>query len=89
MKNIAITVIGRVQGVWFRKYTMDQANNLELKGFVKNKLDGSVYIEASGPEEKIDYLVTWCKTGSPLSNVEDLLLEEIEFEHKQAFTIKS
>ena len=45
-----ILVKGRVQGVWFRKYTKDKADSLNLSGFARNELDGSVYIEV-----EVDY----------------------------------
>lgn len=89
MKRISIQVIGRVQGVWFRKYTCDIAQALELNGIVKNQVDGSVYIEASGPDEKVDELVNWCWSGSPLSHVDQVLVHDIDNEHKNSFAIKS
>ena len=89
MKNISIRVTGRVQGVWFRKYTADKANELGLYGFVKNLPDGSVYIEVSGPSRVVDELETWCWTGSPLSSVQKVEVTECDFSHRSTFTIKS
>ena len=45
---LAITVKGRVQGVGFRFSTVREAEELGIKGFVENRMDGSVYIEAEG-----------------------------------------
>lgn len=45
-KAAFIHVFGRVQGVGFRYYTNMKALELHIKGFVENKPDGSVYIEA-------------------------------------------
>lgn len=64
-----IKVKGRVQGVWFRKYTFQKAQDIGLKGFVENDLDGSVYIEAEGDLEQLDQFVNWLYRGSPLSKV--------------------
>ena len=89
MRSVAIEVFGRVQGVWFRKYTSDKAIELDLKGFVKNQLDGSVYIEATGEYEMVEALINWCHDGSPLSNVDDVIVVDIDVEHKNPFTIKS
>jgi len=47
-KHVNITVKGRVQGVGFRYSAMEAAEELGIKGFVRNMPDGSVYIEAEG-----------------------------------------
>lgn len=65
-----ITVSGKVQGVWFRKYTQQKAKDLKLLGVVKNQSDGSVYIEAVGNKKTLYDFIDWLKTeGSPLSQV--------------------
>ena len=48
---------GRVQGVGFRYYAVQKANQLELTGWVKNLYDGSVEMEVEGQEELIDQLI--------------------------------
>lgn len=65
-----IKVIGRVQGVWFRKYTLEAAISFGIKGFVENASDGSVYVEAEGSSDDLDRLLIWLHKGSPMSNVE-------------------
>jgi len=67
-----IIVMGRVQGVWFRKYTQQAANSYNLRGFVQNKMDGTVYIEAEGEETNLKLLIKWLEKGSPLSEVKDV-----------------
>ena len=60
MKHFIITVYGKVQGVSFRAATKAIADQLSIKGFVRNQADGSVYIEAEGDQFSINYLVDWC-----------------------------
>ena len=48
---------GRVQGVGFRYYAVQKANQLGLSGWVKNLYDGSVEMEVEGQEELIDQLI--------------------------------
>lgn len=48
---------GRVQGVGFRYYAVQKANQLGLIGWVKNLYDGSVEMEVEGQEELIDQLI--------------------------------
>lgn len=52
-----IIFYGRVQGVGFRYYTVQKANQLGLTGWVKNLYDGSVEMEVEGQEELIDQLI--------------------------------
>jgi len=58
-----IRVYGKVQGVGFRYYTHKKAVEFNITGFVQNKSDGSVYIEAEGEEEKLDAFILWCNEG--------------------------
>lgn len=48
---------GRVQGVGFRYYAVQKANQLGLTGWVKNLYDGSVEMEVEGQEKLIDQLI--------------------------------
>lgn len=77
MMTFAITVSGRVQGVFFRASTRDKAKSLGLIGFVKNQPDGSVYIEACGEVEKLKELVDWCHQGPSQAVVENVETSEI------------
>ena len=71
-----VRIIGRVQGVMYRKHAMIEAQRLGLTGYVKNLSDGSVQLEAEGPSEKLDQLLAWCKTGPPLADVKDVTVRE-------------
>ncbi len=69
MMRVRLRIYGRVQGVFFRATAREQAKRLGLTGYVKNEPDGSVTIEAQGPEEKINQFVIWCHNGPPLAEV--------------------
>ena len=71
-----IRVKGRVQGVWFRKYTREAALSHGIKGFVENSDDGSVYVEAEGSSGELDRFLEWLHHGSPMSRVEEVLKSE-------------
>jgi len=58
-----ILILGRVQGVAFRYYTQDVAQNLEIKGWVRNCWDGKVEIVMEGEKEKVEQLINWCYRG--------------------------
>lgn len=84
-KNIFIH--GRVQGVGFRFSARSQARQLSIRGFVKNKADGSVYIEAEGETENVNQYVRWCKEGPPHAHVENIEVEEGEMKNYSTFDV--
>ena len=67
-----LRVTGRVQGVWFRAWTVEQASALRLDGWVRNRTDGSVEILAAGPSEAVDRLFALCKHGPRNARVADV-----------------
>jgi acylphosphatase len=64
-----LIVEGRVQGVWFRDSTRQEAVRLGLSGWVKNRFDGTVEVVAEGPSERVRTLVSWCHHGPPAARV--------------------
>ena len=70
MKHLSIHVSGKVQGVFFRASTKGKAEELNIKGNVRNNADGSVSIEAEGEEENLHQFVEWCKRGPKFAQVE-------------------
>jgi acylphosphatase len=87
MPSVKIQVSGKVQGVWFRKYTCDKANENGLTGTVQNLENGDVLIHASGTEYQVSELDKWCWQGSPLSSVTDVKLIEMEATNYPDFRI--
>ena len=87
-KHYSILVQGRVQGVWFRKYTQQAAKTYDLHGFVLNKPDGTVYIEAEGEETNLDLLINWLNKGSPMSEVKDVKVLEGDLVGFPDFTMR-
>ena len=49
-----IQVKGKVQGVWFRAFTKEKAEELGLTGWVQNQPEGSVYLKVKGKKETIE-----------------------------------
>jgi acylphosphatase len=70
--EIAIRVVieGRVQGVWYRGWTVDQADELGLRGWVRNRRDGSVEALFAGEEEVVRRMIDLCRKGPPHARVE-------------------
>jgi tRNA pseudouridine55 synthase len=65
-------VYGRVQGVGYRYFVKEKAQNLDLFGYVKNLEDGSVEVLAQGREENLQKLIEELKKGSFLARVDKL-----------------
>ncbi len=74
---VILQIYGRVQGVGFRYYTQKKAEELGIKGFVKNRPDGSVYVEAEGEEAALETFVSWCETGPPWAHVRQVEKQDI------------
>ncbi|MEH3106599.1 MAG: acylphosphatase [Sphingomonas fennica] len=67
-----LTVTGRVQGVFFRDWTVGEAQRLGLDGWVRNRRDGSVEIVAAGHAAAVEALAALCRQGPPAARVEDV-----------------
>jgi len=63
---------GRVQGVWFRESTRQQAVLHEIRGYAINCPDGSVEVLACGEEHAIQALRDWLRKGPPLAEVDEV-----------------
>jgi acylphosphatase len=87
MKCVQIQVNGKVQGVWFRASTQRKANELNIKGIVKNLPNGDVYIEAEGEEKALEDFVKWCHQGSDHSRVDNVTVSEIKEKSFEDFKI--
>jgi acylphosphatase len=87
-KAVIIKVYGRVQGVGFRFYTHKKANELHICGFVRNRPDGSVYIEAEGEADQLEIFNLWCETGPSWARVSKLEKQEVPLFHFDDFRIK-
>lgn len=69
-------VSGRVQGVRFRQTTAEQAERLELSGWVRNLADGRVEVLFEGDEAAVSELASWLRTGPQAAQVSGLELLE-------------
>jgi acylphosphatase len=87
-KHFTIVVGGKVQGVFFRASAREKADELHIRGFVRNQADGSVYIEAEGDEENLKEFIRWCHHGPPQAKIEKSDLREGTLKHFTEFTIQ-
>lgn len=75
MKQCHLFISGFVQGVGFRHLIRSKANELGLRGWVKNVPDGSVEVLLQGDKSSIDEMIRLCRKGPFLSEVEEVKVE--------------
>jgi len=80
--RIHVFVMGRVQGVLYRKGAQKKAQELGVTGFAHNAVDGSVELIAEGENEKVEEFAAWCKKGTRFARVDrcDIRFEEYKNE---------
>ena len=83
-----IRVTGRVQGVFFRAWTRDEAQTLGIDGWVRNCSDGSVEAQLEGDQEAIEELVDLIREGPPGARVEGVEVEEADPEGLSGFEVR-
>ncbi len=73
MQTKQFFVFGRVQGVGFRFFTLQEVKQIGVTGYVKNREDGSVAVVAQGSEAQIQQLRLWLSKGPRTSQVERVI----------------
>ena len=71
-KCVRLRIYGRVQGVWYRGWTQDNALVLNLNGWVRNRRDGSVEALIAGPSDAVEEMTRLCWRGPSFAEVRDI-----------------
>lgn len=87
MKNLNISISGKVQGVFFRETSKAVADQLGVKGTARNLPDGSVFIEAEGDDFSLDLFLEFCHKGSDRAVVENVSIVEAELKNYVNFEV--
>ncbi len=69
VKCLRVVISGRVQGVWFRGWTINETTARGLSGWVRNRRDGTVEAVFQGAPEAVDAVVVACRSGPPAARV--------------------
>ena len=77
LRRVHLWVSGRVQGVFFRATTRDEARSRGLTGWVRNAPDGRVEAEVQGAPEDVAQLIDECRSGPPAAQVDEVDVEDI------------
>ena len=83
-----VRVFGRVQGVFFRQWAVNQARALGVSGWVRNCPDGTVEAHVFGEEDSVAKIVAAMRQGPSQARVEDLTVDVIEPEELSGFSVR-
>jgi acylphosphatase len=62
-KSISLLITGKVQGVGYRYSVKLKAESMAIRGYVRNQLDGSVFVTVQGENTAVENFVKWCYKG--------------------------
>jgi acylphosphatase len=88
VKAVRVKVTGRVQGVSFRWYAVQEAERLGVAGWVSNEADGSVAAFVEGDDDAVDALVAWCHQGPSYARVRHVAVTEAQPTGARSFDIR-
>lgn len=74
-----LIISGYVQGVFFRAYTQDKALELGLRGWVRNRFDGTVEAVFEGERNKVEEMIKWCHRGPSGARVSNVSVDWEEY----------
>ena len=75
--RVRALVSGRVQGVWYRESCRQEADRLRVSGWIGNRADGRVELEAEGPRPAVEALLAWARTGPPRAVVDSVAITDL------------
>lgn len=87
MQSSHFTIKGKVQGVFFRARTKSKADELEIKGWVKNTDIGDVEVMAQGVLDQLAKFEDWCRKGPSRARVDFLIREDRDADPFSEFTV--
>ena len=80
--SVKIKVTGRVQRVGYRYFVQHWAEDFGIGGWVKNQIDGSVFLEAEGRKDRIEKLIKELNEGPSMAQVDEVNVKWAGFENK-------
>jgi acylphosphatase len=88
MRSARLRITGRVQGVGYRAWALQMAGRLELRGWVRNRVDGSVEALVVGEDDAVARIIEACREGPFGARVSDVSVGDAEDDGSVGFTAK-
>jgi len=86
-KAIKMVINGTVQEVFFRNFVKEEADKLDVKGFIRNLDNGGIEVFAEGEIENVDNLCEICKTGPKHAKINKISISESSFQDFKEFKV--
>jgi acylphosphatase len=88
MRSVRLTITGRVQGVGYRMWAERTAVALGLRGWVRNRMDGGVELQATGGDEAVAKLIEACRQGPRAAVVTEVAVADVEDDGSIGFSAR-
>jgi acylphosphatase len=88
MRSVRLTITGKVQGVGYRIWAERTALSMKLRGWVRNRSDGSVELLATGTDDAVAKLIEACWRGPRAAMVNDVAVEGAEDDGSAGFSTR-
>ncbi|MEO6682342.1 MAG: acylphosphatase [Ginsengibacter sp.] len=88
METVHLIISGKVQGVFYRASAKKKAEQLNVRGWIKNTPEGNVEATVTGEAGKIQDFIQWCQSGPDKAVIKDIKIYKQDFQEFDAFTIK-
>ncbi len=89
MVTVRCIIAGKVQGVFFRASTREQALRLNINGYAKNLIDGNVEVLAHGDKDAIEQLKQWLQQGPRNAVVDNVNCETLSHQQIELTDLKN
>ena len=88
VERARVLVSGKVQGVFFRDSTREEAEKQGLSGWVRNTEGGQVEAVFEGDPDAVQRMIEWCQSGPSSADVEDVSVEQEDPEDLPGFEVR-
>jgi len=78
-KAVKVIIVGTVQGVFFRNFVKERADELKIRGIVRNLENGDVEIIAEGNQDELQQFLEVCKNGPKFARIKSMNVEERKY----------
>jgi acylphosphatase len=89
VRGVRLVIAGRVQAVGFRAWTLDRAVRLGLRGWVRNRRDGTVEALVAGDDDAVAAMIEACRQGPPAARVIDVAVSDAADDGSEGFTARA
>jgi acylphosphatase len=86
-KSVRVYITGNVQGIFFREFVKENAEKLNVKGFVRNLDDGRVEIFLEGGIDDVNKMIAVCQQGPKHAQIRNVEIRDEKFQDFKVFKV--